>query len=194
MNCDELVLPSAQRVLATSKQFDNENATTESALQELFARYPTNDNGAHVLLKVTALNRLYSTGIFDLHGMAEQIYLHVKPIDASLIQGVPGIVDEIARFLLAKTGNKFYAFATKYCSWHNPSAYPIWDGNVCRYLSCLKNTPFEKPDYWERYAQFVSLISNFRAYYGLDEFGFKDIDKFLWTHGAEPSSKAAGQI
>jgi len=194
MNCDELVLPSAENVLAVCKQFDEENSITERALQELFRLYPTNDDEAHVLLKVTTLNRLYSAGIFDVHGMAEQIHLNVKSIDAALIQGVPWIVDEIARFLLGKTGNKFYAFATKYCSWHNPSAYPIWDGNVCRYLTCLKNTPFAKPDEWTRYAEFVALISAFRAHYHLDSFGFKEIDKFLWIQGAETASKAAGQI
>ena len=113
---------------------------------------------------------------------------------AALAQGSPRIVDEIARFLLDKTGRKFYAFASKYCSWHNPGAYPIWDSNVCRYLSCLKDTPFAKPDYWERYAQFVSLMAHFREHYKLDAFGFKEIDKFLWIQGAETASKAAGQI
>jgi hypothetical protein len=190
MNCDELVLPSAEGVLATCKQFDEDNAITERTLQEVFRLYPTNDNETHVLLKVTALNRLYFGGIFDVHGMAAQIHQDVKIIDAALIQGAPGIVDKIARFLLHKTPDKFYAFATKYCSWHNPSAYPIWDGNVCRYLSCLKNTPFAKPDNWERYAQFVSFMAHFREYYNLDAFGFKDIDKFLWTHGAEPRKSA----
>jgi hypothetical protein len=130
MNCDQIVLPSAELVLAACKQFDEKNATTERALKELFRRYPTNDDEAHVLLKVMALNRLYFTGIYDVHGMAEQIHQHVKPIDAALIQGAPGIVDEFARFLLEKTGNKFDALATKYCSWYNPSAFPIWDANA----------------------------------------------------------------
>jgi hypothetical protein len=131
--------PDEHHVREACNQFDEENATTERALHELFGQYPTNDNEAHVLLKVTTLDSLYSTWVFDLHGMAEQIHQHVKPIDAALIQGAPGIVDEIARFLLDKTGKKFYSFATKYCSWHNPSAYPIWDGNVSRYLASLKN-------------------------------------------------------
>ncbi|HEX7422960.1 MAG TPA: hypothetical protein VF311_03600, partial [Terriglobales bacterium] len=25
---------------------------------------------------------------------------------------------------------KYFSFATKFCSWHNPAAYPIYDGNV----------------------------------------------------------------
>jgi hypothetical protein len=36
-------------------------------------------------------------------------------------------------------------------------------------------------------------MAAFRERYRLDSFGYKEIDKFLWIHGTEPSSKAAGQ-
>jgi hypothetical protein len=34
-------------------------------------------------------------------------------------------------------------------------------------------------------------MSAFRKYYRSDSFGFKQIDKFLWTHGAEPDAAAS---
>lgn len=189
---DGPIPPDENRVREACRKFDDEYGTTERALKDLLRQYSTNDDEAHVFLKVVAVNRLYFAGPLDVHGMAEQIHLHADTIDPALAQGAPSIVDEIARFIVDKTGCKFYSFASKYCSWHNPSSYPIWDENVCRYLASLKNTPFAKPDNWERYAEFVALMAAFREHYRLDLSGFEDIDKFLWMNGGESSSIAGG--
>jgi len=61
----EPIVPNQSSVTAACKRFDEENAVVEQALAELFRQYPTNDNEAHVLLKVVALNRLYSTNILE---------------------------------------------------------------------------------------------------------------------------------
>lgn len=189
---DGPIPPDENRVREACRKFDDEYGTTERALKDLLRQYSTNDDEAHVFLKVVAVNRLYFAGPLDVHGMAEQIHLHADTIDPALAQGAPSIVDEIARFIVDKTGCKFYSFASKYCSWHNPSSYPIWDGNVCRYLASLKNTPFAKSDNWERYAEFVALMAAFSEHYRLDLSGFEDIDKLLWMNGGESSSIAGG--
>jgi hypothetical protein len=172
--------PNEENVRFACEQFDKENGLTEQALDILFMQYRRNDNHSHVLLKVVALNRLYSTSIFAVHDVAKHIYDHSEGIDSALIAGA-GVVDQIAKVVISSTGKvrSNYSFASKYCSWHNQSAYPIWDGRVCRCLASLKGTRFVKPDRWARYAEFVALTSAFREYYRLDSFGFKQIDKFL---------------
>src|SRR5271154_7451407 len=100
MNCDELVAPTANKVLAACKRFDAENEMAESALATLFAQYPTNHDRSHVLLKVVSLNALYSTQIFvfsekvpNVLDVAQHIHDHAKDIDTALKAGSPEIVD-----------------------------------------------------------------------------------------------------
>lgn len=72
MNCVNFELPTANSVGKACKQFDGDSETriAEGALADLFAKYPNNTNEAHVLLKVVALNDLYSTQIPCVHRTA----------------------------------------------------------------------------------------------------------------------------
>jgi len=205
MNCDELVLPSAERVLAACKQFDDENEVVEQALKDLFDRYHENDNHPHVLLKVVALNALYSTQIFvysekvpNVLDVARHIHGHASVLDSALRTGLPEIVDTIAMVAVSeKKDRNYFSFASKYCSWHNPKAYPIWDSNVESYLACLQRqtgfaNDFNMNAHW-KYPAFHAVMHRFRDCYDLGSISFKDIDKFLWLYGGKSSRMAAGQ-
>jgi hypothetical protein len=190
INYPELRTPTAELVGAACKQFDKENAVTEEALNDLFSQYAGNDNHPHILLKVVALNRLYSTQIFAVHDVASHIH-QLREIDYALAKGSPEIVDKIAKVTISATGKQRsnFAFATKYCSWHNQASYPIWDSRVAMYLWCLRGTSFarflgSKPDLWDYYKEFVKTMTAFRDFYNLGSFTFKQIDKFLWLEGA----------
>jgi hypothetical protein len=205
MNCDELTLPTADLVLAACRKFDKENEVVEQALQDLFGQYRSNHYHPHVLLKVVALNALYSTRIFvfsekvpSVLDVARHIHEHAQELDSALSAGSPEIVDTIAMVtVLEKKDRNYFSFATKYCSWHNPVSYPIWDSNVERYLGCLqKQTGFAK-DFnmnaqW-KYPIFHAVMHRFRDCYDLGSFSFKEIDKFLWLCGGKSSGMAAGQ-
>ncbi len=186
------VLPTEELVRSACREYADDIA--DQALTELFSQFPRNDSHAHVLLKVVALNRLYSAGVLAVYDVALHIYQHAAEIDAALKIGAPDIVDRIVsgtHVILRRTGKEihFWSFATKYCSWHNPTSYPIWDARVCRYLSSLKKTEyaeFSRPDLWERYADFKNLMNRFRTQAKLESFTFKEIDHFLWKYGEKP--------
>jgi hypothetical protein len=72
--------------------------------------------------------------------------------------------------------------------------YTIWDSHVDDYLWLLQKRllnegkesfapKFRRKDLWN-YPKFVEIIRQFQSYYKLDDFGFKDIDKFIWPEGA----------
>jgi hypothetical protein len=185
----EAIFPTSELLRMVYEE--NKGDIADDALRELFSQYPRNDNRAHVLLKVVALNRLYSAGIFAVYDVADHIHLQAKEIDAGLEIGNPEIVDKIQRVTIRATGKqrKFWSFATKYCSWHNQAEYPMWDTRVCRYLCSLGVEEFAHPDAWTRYADFKKLISDFRARYHLESFTFKQIDMFMWKYGAPPVSQ-----
>lgn len=190
----EVVLkPSADDVRKAGVQFDSANKVLEEALRDLFTRYPYNRQTAHVLLKATVLNSLRSTlipvssthvpTIFDVADHIQNL-----SIDSELSQGDEGLVRRVAAIeVRAKYPRFYYEFATKYCSWHNPRAYPIIDSPVVEYLwylqyhDCLDR--FHQADLWH-YPQFKRIVEEFKTRNGLGRFTFKAIDKFLRLQGA----------
>jgi len=192
------ITPTEHLVRTAIKEFDEENAVIEEALKDLFGQYSDNKNHSHVLLKVVALNRLYSTNIFAVHNMAKHIYDHAEEIDSALVIGSPEIVDKIARLTIKAEEHHFYSFATKYCSWHRTAAYPIWDSRVDRYLWRLQKRDHFAPsfkanaDLWD-YPKFRAVVISLRDRYGLGSFTVKQIDKFLGLYGGKSSGMAATQ-
>jgi hypothetical protein len=190
--------PTVDLVTAACSEFDRQNLIIEQALKELFNQYHGNSDLSHVLLKVVALNRLYSTQILALMDVAKLIHRNAQDIDSALAVGSPQIVDKIARVTISASGKerRNLSFATKYCSWHNPESYPIWDSHVDKYLWTLQKqdhfAPFFKAnaDLWD-YPKFREVIVAFRDRYDLGSFTFKDTDKFLWSEGGTPSPLGA---
>ena len=184
-----LPVPNAELVSKACDEFDRENAVTEKALAELFAAYPGNDNPSHVLLKVAALNSLYATRILAVLKLATHIAGQGAAIDAALASGSPEAVDSVARLSIGEKDFTFYSFASKYCNWHQPNLYPVYDGRVDKYLWALKKQGiFQTEAFSHRqdlysYPRFCLIVTAFREYFGLGEFTFKQIDKFLWSQG-----------
>jgi hypothetical protein len=78
-----------------------------------------------------------------------------------------------------------FSFASKYCHWHNPTAYPIYDGNVeaCLWFYRKQDgfATFARDGY--SYPEFVRRVNAFRDFYGLTSFTYKQLDKLLWYLG-----------
>ena len=88
--------------------------------------------------------------------------------------------------------SRTYSFATKYCSWHDPEKYAIFDGNVVKALTAYRKqdqfTAFRQKDLRD-YAKFIETLSAFKAYYGVQDVSVGDLDKFLWNIGARLTSR-----
>jgi hypothetical protein len=100
-----LPTPTVELVLADGEKFESESAIVESALRELFQRFPENVEPARVLLKVVALNRLYNTNIFAVEAVADHIPR--LSIDLLLKAGSPQAVDLIAQVKIAGESKTF---------------------------------------------------------------------------------------
>lgn len=179
----KLVLPTLALVEAAAARFDRGFALGENALSEVKRLMPGNTVPAHILIKVIALNRLYSTQIYAVETVALHIAGMGAGLDAALAHGDLSVVDEIAEVQLTTEKKRhFFSFATKYCSWHNPEAYPIYDSRVYAYLWKLekqtKALHFHDSDVWTN-TRFVKIMNDFRKLYGLESVPYRKIDKFL---------------
>ena len=194
----KIIKPSPLEVEKYLKLWDSlENYTLqESSLRKLFTKiYSANNDLDDVLIKVCVLNDFYSTNIFSPFTVAKHI-IDLK-IDEKLLKEDLEIVNKIA--LVKVNGGKiknFYSFATKYCSHHNPVAYPIYDSYVEKMLIyCKKKDKFDifNNEELRSYARFKEILLNFRKYYNLESFNLKQIDKYLWQAGKEYFPKNYGK-
>ena len=184
----EIVIPSIESVREYLNKFDRnkELVVVEDVLAELFARYPGNQNLRDVLIKATVLNALYSTNIYDIVKMANHILS--KNIGAKLQMGSPELVDEIARVEMSGKIRNNYSFASKFCHWHKPDMYPIFDGYVEQLLWAYREQSsfmeFKRDDL-RKYPRYKEIIEGFKNHYGLTQFSLRELDKFLWGYGRQ---------
>lgn len=200
-------LPSPEALEHWNNQWDtNEKLRNyrdqEAALTWLFKTYPHNTDLNQVLIKVTALNALYSTYIFHITETARHV-IELKDFDRRVREGDLSLVRDLAIFkVILKTDNSktgesktdeedestrekhIFSFASKYCSWHNPEAYPIYDSKVRDKLRLFKNTPksgltYKKGDL-ETYEGFCKAITELRDKFCLGP-SMKRIDRYLWA-------------
>lgn len=188
-----LKLPTNELVEEYNEKFETDERYYfgDQAIIKLFAKFPHNNKIEDVLLKISVINDLYSTNIFSTFKMAKHI-LSLN-IDKELLSANSDIISRIA------TGHgiprqkddgdrNFYSFATKYCSWHNPDQYPIYDNYVHRilwdYQQKDKFSDFKRSDIKD-FPIFKRIMIDFKSAYRLNEHNLKSIDKFLWIYGKE---------
>jgi hypothetical protein len=159
---------------------------TDQTLTRLLSAFPDNRDESAVLLKATTINSLYATNIYAIFQVARHI--HALNIDPKLVQGSLEVIEDIAVITLNRKRKRNYSFATKYCGWHRPDVYPIYDSYVDRLLWTYRQqdrfADFKQGEL-RHYPRYKEVIEQFRTYYGLDQFSFKELDKFLWRYGKE---------
>lgn len=167
----------------------------EDALDKLFFDLvPTNTDISDILLKASALNDFYSTNIFSIYPVAKHILS--LDIDARLAAGDETLISDIQHVEIGGVNKNFYSFSTKYCSHHNPLAFPIYDSYVDEVLRFFR----DQDDFAEfrneelkNYSRFKAVLIEFRTFYKLDRFNLKEIDKYLWQLGKEYFPKDYGK-
>ena len=165
----------------------------ECFLKELFTKYRQNDNEDKVLIKVKLLDSLYNTNI-GMNTTAITVARHI--VDLGIDQRIENkkpdltLVNEIAKVERKKGKSKkdtvnLFSFATKYCSFHSPENYPIYDKNVEKMLWHFKpNNNFKKKKL-KCYPIFHAVLTEFIEHYKLNKFDLKQIDHYLWLAGQD---------
>ena len=179
-----------QKYIDRTKQ-NPQYAREHDDLAELLRKYPKNRNLDEVKIKVEKINRIYATRISNKGLVRVAKHIVQINIDPQLDSNSPEVVENIA--LVKNHNRREYSFATKYCSWHKPNAYPRLDNFVKRLLwDYQKSYGFSEFDHFElvdydrfRYVRFKEIVEAFRDFFCLNQFNFNDLDQFLWAYGEE---------
>jgi len=166
----------------------------EKAIEKLFVdTFPKNTDILEVLIKSSTLNDFYSTNIFKIYFVAKHI-IEIKNIDKRLKNGDLNLVHDIQD--VRKLNRKFYSFATKYCSHHNPNTFPIYDRLVDKVLKYYRRTDrfykFRNSELRD-YPQFKQILEKFREFYNLDTYNLKELDRYMWLLGKVNTLSQSGQ-
>ncbi|MCZ7539193.1 MAG: hypothetical protein M5U29_04595 [Anaerolineae bacterium] len=150
-----------------AEQFDkSEKVVENSSCADWLISLPANTQLEDILLKVVAINALYSTRIYSPRPVAEHI-LKAR-IDDMLTRGDTEAVERIRVVQFGDKTRNNYSFASKYCAWHNPDSYPIYDGFVDQTLWDYRKRDgfarFQRQSLW-RYAEFKQIVVAFREHY-----------------------------
>lgn len=200
MTIGTLTLPSADEVRKSCAKFNSDMNEPDAALFKLFTQNPENTDLSQVLLKVVTLNSLYLTLIRvnsqypptdpkyapTVYDVARHI-VELK-IDAALSRADEALVAGITNVKVAGRNHYYYSFATKYCSFHRPESYPIFDSRVKEYLWQLRNQGglrrFQQQVLWN-HPELKRIINEMRDQYSLQDFSYKQIDAFLYLEGGK---------
>jgi len=125
-----LPLPTPELVKRYVAQFDSDEryGVADRLLARVFSDFPKNTVLEEILGKVVLLNSLYSTSVLAVFAMAKHIL--ESDIDTDLSRGSPTLVSRVARLKIRGGSRIHYSFESKYCSWHRPALFPIFDSQV----------------------------------------------------------------
>ncbi len=165
---------------------NNQFYGAERAVDLVFRQWPTNVNYDEVLVKVVVLNRLYSTNIWDPYTVAQHIV--DLNVDERLRAGDSSLISIVGNVRFGSKTRYFLSFATKYCSWHEPDLFQIFDSYVewilWQYKAQFDFAAFKQKEL-RVYPSFVSVVDQFVEHFGLVRLSRKDLDKFLWIEGKD---------
>jgi hypothetical protein len=177
--------PTVELVQKEREIFRQEAWLSTEALDQLRAQFPRNTDIRQVLLKVLVLNKLYSARVND--NDVEPLACHIVGLGIDPILD-KGELEAVSRIAACPNLKEYLSFASKFCSWHNPTAYPIYDGNVraCLWSYKIKDgfTKFRKDDLWY-YMRLVDIIIKFRKHYELESLTFIQLDEFMYRIGGQ---------
>ena len=159
-------------------------ALQEKVLADIFTKYPNNTTLAEVILKVNLLNAFYSTGILDVDTVARHIV--TQHVDTDIQNGNVAVIDKIARVKHNGKCWNHFSFATKYCSFHQPQKFPIFDSFIAECFSQLsKNNYFQKEfsknTIRNDYSDFKNFYDEFMTKQPALPQDYKEVDRYLWS-------------
>ncbi|MBJ2174713.1 hypothetical protein JBL43_10730 [Aureibaculum sp. A20] len=161
-------------------------------LLKLFQTFNNDKNKFHVLIKVAALNKIYSTAITNINPVAEKIInITNTDLDLNTINEYVYFVDEISKIKWTNNDGKSFkrnnlSFASKYVHFLSGHKTPIYDSYIWIIIKgYLGQENKQKPSFKnpKNFNEFYSTFIKFKKDLKLDDYTNYDIDKFLWQYG-----------
>lgn len=174
------------------------------SLSELFNHMSDDTKKGMVMVKVAALNQLYSTAIMHIVPVVDKIVECAREDCCSFSEEeCIKLVDKISSVAWKNKEGRVYSrnnlsFASKYVHFLSGRRIPIYDSYVwiimIGYVVQGKRVKmsFSPPN---TYRDFIQKFYQFKELYKLDaKWSNYDIDKFLWQYGKDLLEEVGGEL
>ena len=185
--------PDAKFINLTYEKYSKiEGDELNDKLQKLFITFNNDNNKYDVLIKVAALNKIYSTAITNINPVVEQISkISKQSKKLEKIEDYINYVDKISRIEWVNEKKQNFkrnnlSFASKYVHFLSHKKIPIYDSYIWivikGYLGQKNNSKivFSNP---KNYLEFYKTFCDFKSAFNLKKYSNYQIDKFLWFYG-----------
>jgi len=189
----KLIKPDNEFILSTLYQYNLiEGNELNDKLKKLFQQFNDDKNKFDVLIKVAALNKIYSTAITNINPVVDQITkVANESNNPQNIDDYTNLVDKISKINWTNSKEVNFkrnnlSFASKYVHFISNYKIPIYDSYIWivikGYLGQYKNEKisFNAP---KNYIEFYSTFIDFKNLFDLEKYSIYEIDKFLWFYG-----------
>jgi len=178
------------------KRFEEKYSEIDSLLEMLFKVYRYNTNYSEVLAKVLAINTFYNTRVAgkEIAKLTSHI-ISIDNLDEMLNKGELAAYQKVSE--TPEDIKNAFVFASKYCHFHNPKMYPIFDSKSRMTIYYInKETSFIEAfnqNALLEYSFYKDCLDNLietceedlRMYYDKEsgrDYRYKKIDEFLWQY------------
>lgn len=154
-----------------------------------------------VLAKVIVINQIYSAGVknIDTYWLAKLITDNGEKLEECIYsKKLDNRITAVSIIANSKKSsnerisqmNDYYSFATKYCSFHNPDGFPIYDSYMCDIIKNNWDILFEekilkKKGEIKSYEKFCKAMGRLKEIFS-EKLGknitTKEFDQFLWLY------------
>ncbi len=168
-------------------KFEDTFKNDDESIRMIIKKWPNNTEFEQVLAKMCVINSLYSAGVRkkQLCGIATYIS-KISDLDKKINSG-----DMQAFYDISNTSEDLFnvpVFASKFCHFHNPKKFPIYDKFSRKALAYINRIEkfsglFEERDiqdyriYKEKIDLYLKVLPT--------KYNYKKIDQFLWLYGYE---------
>ncbi len=161
-------------------------------LLKLFQTFNNEKDKFNVLIKVAALNKIYSTAITNINPVVEQIIkVSTSNLNLKTISDYIEFADNISKVKWENDKGESFernnlSFASKYIHFLSGFKTPIYDSYIWIIINgYLGQKNSEKISYTnpKNYKEFYSTFERFKRDLDLEKYSNYKIDKFLWQYG-----------
>lgn len=200
----KLEKPSKEFIAETFKLFSYGGGDElNDNLIKLFQTFNDDRNKFHVLIKVAALNKIYSTAITNINPVVEKIVeVSNENQNFKSINEYVELVDKISKIKWVNNKENSFernnlSFASKYVHFVSGYETPIYDSYIWivinGYLGQKNNEKisFKNP---KSYREFYDTFEKFKKDLDLEKYTNYQIDKFLWQYGKTMITKIESEL
>ncbi len=166
--------------------FEKEEGYFEDDIRvfDYFKKYPANTDENEVILKISATPHGDLDKLIKSRSSVAKHIISLQ-IDGPLRDKDEKIVNAIARFEHDYQHYNLYSFATRYCNYHFPDEYPIYDTHaekiLTAYFAKIKEQKLDEQEitYFPLFKKRMLIL---RDELKLEKYNFKELDKFIWIN------------